>query len=364
MMNTKRGPGGRGRLLNTAALTFEAVSADPTQNRAVILGEQSSREPVPNFSDDEPLIVGQFSDEERGLDALSLLAVGVADTSATGLSARYSYGVQEHEWGLGINSFGVYCLVAGGPRQVDWKKLPDLTPIAHTHPYKPVDLKDINKFFGQNFTSLADVLNYWLDGKEVIEVGIPELKYSEQSFDYMPGGLSYLFPSDVDLTASFTCRSQRPEIVCAPFRIGEDGWLSRNEGPTLGVEFGPVYAVLQDSAAETIKASKGIQFHSDPEQLLSKCVRAYVTQATFGAKGLRNICTGWQSSNPHVPGVGRYERNRPPEEIRMTREEVYDFIKKNLGLSRRPCAIPHRLPGCHPRLTPVLRPRRTRPACS
>ena len=211
--------------------------------------------------------------------------------------------------GSGRDKQARFWLVRGGPNEVKWSVLPDLTAIAHTHPLSR-DLKKkavadiapthplshdfdqkavtdtladmLGSELGAQLTSLGATLGVWLKEVDILPM------------QNMPGNMWYLFPSNADLVSSYTTFFEREEIVYTPFRLGGDGWpATSGGGDPLSVTFGPVRARLRANAANIIASGKDI----DSTELASFDVVG--APLTFSGR----ISSGFMTASPGGSGA-------------------------------------------------------------
>lgn len=274
--------------------------------------------------DDTPVLLTGVASATQGHAILGRLAIGDQTAiAAAGLQAVLPYDTQVHEWGLGRDpQSGHHFLVRGGPGMVNWghPDISGLESVAHTHPYQAVDRGAVAAQLGP---TLAEALAAWLP------CGLP--------LGYMPGGLWYLFPSNQDVAAAYYTGHQADELVYTPFRLGNDGWLSRAQGDVITVQFGPVRASLLPTAAQYVKSAKT---RIDPDDnnsetnglkaLEQKCLQYLYAPMTVRA-GAVTIAAGVLQVDPLKGTDGRspefaWVRATAPDGLR-TRAEVHAAIR-------------------------------------
>jgi hypothetical protein len=82
--------------------------------------------------------VGEVPSRTIGAEVMKELTAGNADAlRMVGVEPPPGFDPRANEWGLAQLKDGRVVLVRGGAGEVDWSQLPpDLTPLAHTHPFR------------------------------------------------------------------------------------------------------------------------------------------------------------------------------------------------------------------------------------
>ena len=284
-------------------------------------------------TDGRPRVLTRMRDRSHGLSMLSRLAVGDRTVlQEAGLSAPSTYDTQLHEWALGWRGADrSYYLVSGGPTKVDWdgSALAGLQAVAHTHALRAVDRDAVDEGPPTSGTpgrrmKVADALSRWQ-------------RHFALPIGAMPGDLWYLFPSNHDIGAVYQAAQSISEFVYTPFRLGPDGWLSREHGQTISVQYGPVTAALRSNAAELVRALPQDDLRAEAGLAAAeKAVVQYLWSPVKFRNGDIIFGGGWMQVDParglggRAPELAWFRESGPSGA--MSRADVRAFVRRAAAL--------------------------------
>ncbi len=141
--------------------------------------------------------VGVLHSEAVGTEVMRMLAAGEPNAlRLAGVEPPAGFDPRTTEWGLGRRSDGSIVLVRGGAGEVNWSALPDVEPLAHSHPFRdPITGLERRLVGTQGKRSLAADLSdathedlVWLtpstsDVAEVVRTGKPHSVHTPYVLD-------------------------------------------------------------------------------------------------------------------------------------------------------------------------------------
>jgi hypothetical protein len=118
-------------------LEFDAVTDTWVRQRGAVPATHAGGIPAGGIGGSTHF-VGEVPSRTIGAEVMKELTAGNADAlRMVGVEPPPGFDPRANEWGLAQLKDGRVVLVRGGAGEVDWSQLPpDLTPLAHTHPFR------------------------------------------------------------------------------------------------------------------------------------------------------------------------------------------------------------------------------------
>lgn len=207
-------------------------------------------------------VVGEVTSETVASEIMRMLAYGEpAALRALGVEPPPGFDPRANEWGLGKKD-GKFVIVRGGAGEVDWEALPDIEPIAHSHP-----LRDPRT------------------GRERLLTGTGGVVDLKALADASQLDLIFLLPSTSDLR--FVALGEKPHIVHTPYVHMGDGKITNptpgdsRETVDIHIEIAGVAGQLGGPDSQLVTFSAKVKFFAGgveiaPEQQIHQTYQPYI----------------------------------------------------------------------------------------